>query len=87
MCYSDSFILGKSDKKSEVFNVPFFGRKGVEKAVIPSFIKLIDAYAFENCTKLTNVTFCESSELNMIRNDAFINTDIKTLQFHNTSLE
>lgn len=39
--YEDKFICGKTDEKSDVFNVLLFIYHDIEEAIIPSFNKVI----------------------------------------------
>lgn len=44
--YNDSFIIGKSDIKSDNFDILYFARRDIENAIIPPFIKIIAPFAF-----------------------------------------
>ena len=39
--YDNKFIIGKSDPKSDVFDVLIFARRDIKEALIPSFIKIL----------------------------------------------
>ena len=61
--YDDQFILGKTDPKSDEFDVLLFARRDIKVANIPSFIKRIGPCAFGKCRKLEEVNFFPDSEL------------------------
>lgn len=80
--YSDEkhqIIIGKSDNKSEEFDVLVFASRNIESVIIPSYIKHIDSYAFENCNKLKVVEFEENSQLKSIGFTAFSGTAITSI--------
>ncbi|KAK8847853.1 hypothetical protein M9Y10_018888 [Tritrichomonas musculus] len=78
--YDDKFILGKSDKKSDIFDVLIFAQKKIETAVIPSFICHIAPYAFEECRFIKNVEFEENSKLKTIGHHAFNESSLRTIK-------
>ena len=49
--YDNNFILGKSNQKSEIFDILVFARRDIVNAIIPSFIKQIGPYSFTYCTR------------------------------------
>lgn len=69
--YNDQFILGKSDPKSDKFDVLLFARRDIQVANIPSFIKRIGPCAFENCKQIIKLNFLPNSELEKIEFNAF----------------
>lgn len=70
--YYDKYILGKSEfSPFSEFDILLFARRDIEKAEIPSFIKMINAYAFNYCQKLQEVKIPEDSELQIIERFAF----------------
>ncbi|KAK8835695.1 hypothetical protein M9Y10_042292 [Tritrichomonas musculus] len=69
--YDDKFIIGKSDQKSDNYDLLLFARRDIETANIPSFIKRISPYAFNYCTQLQTVEFSENSSLQIIDDNAF----------------
>ena len=76
--YNGTFLLGKSDLKN--FDVLLFANRNIEKAEIPSFIKIIDSYSFANCLNLKNVFFSQDSELRIIKKYAFTETAIESIR-------
>ncbi|KAK8841588.1 hypothetical protein M9Y10_027213 [Tritrichomonas musculus] len=66
--YNNSFILGKSDTKSDIFDVLIFAHKNITNAIIPSFIKRIESDAFKDCKQLKSVSFSDDSQLTEIGN-------------------
>ena len=47
--YENKFLLGQSNPKSDIFDVLLFANRDIKTAEIPSFIKEIAPYAFEQC--------------------------------------
>lgn len=97
--YNNDFILGKTNQKSDTFDILLFARRNIENAVIPSFITKISPNSFQNCSKLKSVKFSENSELKSIGNYSFSNSSIESIiipknvefigesAFYNTKLE
>lgn len=79
MYYDNKFLLGKSDQKSDIFDILIFARRNIENAVIPSFIKRISSYAFHYCIKLNRVFFEENSNLISIGKSAFYSSNIERI--------
>lgn len=76
-----SFLVGKSDSKSDVFDVLLFARRKLIEADIPSYIKRISSYAFEGCKQLNSISFQENSLLTSIGEYSFSNSSITTISF------
>ena len=72
-------IIGKSDKKSENFDVLIFASRNIIEAIIPSQIKHISSFAFNKCTKLQTVFISENSILHSIGKKAFSSSLIRSL--------
>ena len=77
--YDEKFLIGKSNLESDDFDVLYFARRDLEEAVIPSFIKVINSNAFEDCKTLKTVIFSEDSNLERIENNAFSKTLIQNI--------
>ncbi|KAK8843683.1 hypothetical protein M9Y10_024746 [Tritrichomonas musculus] len=75
----NTFLVGKSDKKSDVFDLLFFVRRDVRHVTIPSYIKTIMPYAFNKCMSLETITFHSDSELKEIKYFAFYECSIKSI--------
>lgn len=65
-------ILGKSNKSKEDFDVIVFASRNIQEAIIPSYIKRINSYAFQN-SKIHNFI---QSDLNLLHHRI-----LKKLQF------
>lgn len=74
--FDDKFIIGKSDVKSENYDLLIFARRDILTAKIPSFIKKIQPYCFEYCKNLLKIEFENDSQLHFIGNHAFVGTSI-----------
>lgn len=55
--YNNKYILGKSNINSNLFDVLLFVSGNVEKAVIPSFIKVFSPYSLHYCEKFNTLNF------------------------------
>ena len=51
----DQFLLGKSNEKSDDFDILLFVRRDVNEVKIPSCVKEIDGYAFSGCFSLCSI--------------------------------
>ena len=58
----DQLLLGKSDPKSDKFDVLHFAVRDLTTAHIPSNIIVISPCAFQGCQKLDKVEIPENSE-------------------------
>lgn len=61
-----TLLLKKSDPTCNDFDVLIFCRRDAENVKIPSYIKVINDYAFDNCSKLKSLTFESGSNLETI---------------------
>lgn len=75
----DKILIGKSDVKSDVFDVVLFGRRDIEEVVISPQIKKIAANSFEHCSILKRITIPENSELQILGSFAFSGSAIENL--------
>lgn len=72
-------ILGKSDENIDKFDSIVFACRDIIEITIPSFIKTIKSFAFENCKKLKNVEFLPDSNLEVIETAAFSDTSLERI--------
>lgn len=72
--FDNKYLVKKSNQESEKFDVIIFARRDIESACIPSFIRVINNYAFQNCTRLISLTFEQNSSLESIGENAFFNS-------------
>ena len=77
--YEDKFLIGKSDAKSDNFDSLYFARRDLSSATIPSFIRYIKPYSFEQCCQLETIEFPENSELKSIEKFSFYQSAIKNI--------
>lgn len=85
--YDNKLILGKSDLKSDIFDIVYFARRDIKNVTIPSFIKQIAPYAFSECKQLQKVDFSENSELNSIEDFAFSLSSIEFISIPSTVIK
>lgn len=69
--YDNKYII-----KKWPFNVLEFAKRNIDEAKIPSFIRRISSYAFNNCDKLKIIEFPYESELESIGKYAFMLSSI-----------
>lgn len=74
--YENKLIIGKSDFKSDIFDVLYFAKRDIKTASIPPFIKRIASSAFEKCKQLISVDFSPNSQLQFIDDFAFSGSSI-----------
>lgn len=77
--FENKFILGKSDLKSDIFDVILFANRNVKEVVIPSFIKRIAADSFSNCKEIEKFEFENDSQLEFIDESAFSDASIENM--------
>lgn len=85
--YKNKVLLGKSDSKSEVYNVLLFAARDIEELEIPFYIKKISPYAFDNCFQLKKIEFEQNSELIEIGEGAFRSTNIVNISIPPSVIE
>ena len=77
--YDDKFIIGKSDPKSDKYDVIHFVKDRIEKVLIPSFINQILPFAFFASSNLHEVVIQSNSEPILLRKNSFMNSNINRL--------
>ncbi|KAK8884317.1 hypothetical protein M9Y10_043425 [Tritrichomonas musculus] len=73
--YQDKFLLGKTNLKSDNFDVLLYAFPCIEEVTIPPLIKRI-AFGFHSCQKLRKVDFSQDMNLNSIEKYSFILTKL-----------
>lgn len=76
----NKFLVGKSSKESENFDVLLFARRDISRIVIPPYIRIISPYAFEN-VEHGKIKFAENSILEKIGKYAFNFSFISEITF------
>ena len=76
-------VVCKSDINSDVFDVLVFVSRDVKSVIVPSEIKEIRSFAFDECYHLKSVLFADDSELKSINRYAFYHSTIEYLQIPN----
>lgn len=69
--YEDKFIIGKTDPKSDIYDILLFSRRDVECVTIPPFIRHIAPHAFNLCKQIKSIEFAPNSNLIKIAKFAF----------------
>lgn len=72
-------IIGKSNKNSKDFDILVFACRDITLAFIPSYIKRICSYCFENCNNLTKVEFEKNTMLVSFGTGAFKSSQIESI--------
>lgn len=55
-------IVGKSDTKTEVFDLLVFANRNIEFAKIPESVRRVSSFSFSYCSRLKSVEFCSNIE-------------------------
>lgn len=77
--YNDAFIIKRSSIDKNVKDTLIFARRDIKIAIIPSFIKKIGNYAFENCSNLQKIIFSNKSQLKEFDECAFSKSSLKNI--------
>lgn len=77
----NKMLIGKSkkNKDSDEYDLLLFARRDIKSIVIPSFVRIIGAYAFNSCKSLEKVKFSESPQLIEIHKAAFRKTALESI--------
>lgn len=77
--YNNEFLLGKSDDKTDKFDVLYYAQFDIKEAMIPAQVSVIKPRSF-NCHRfLKSVKFSPNSELKRIEDYAFSESSIESL--------
>lgn len=76
---NNSFLVGKANQKSDIFDVLLFSRRDIKHVIIPPFISVISPYAFNECIQIESIEFPENSQLTKIDMLAFNNSSINEI--------
>ena len=77
--FNKDFLLGKSMKSSDKFDVLNFARSDIEEAVIPPQVTRIKTRSFDHHKKLKTVRFSTNSELKCIEDYTFSFRSVESL--------
>lgn len=69
----NQLLVRKSSENSQYYDVIKYANRNIEEVVIPSYIKKIDDYSFENCKQLKSITFEPESKVEYIGVGSFNN--------------
>lgn len=75
----NQFLVGKSDIKSDTFNLLLFSNRDIECAIVPSLIKRISTFSFADCRRLKSIEFSLDPQLETIDEEAFCGSSIERL--------
>ncbi|KAK8883702.1 hypothetical protein M9Y10_042800 [Tritrichomonas musculus] len=87
LLYENNILVGKSNPKSDSFDILHCATRDIENAFIPSFIKRIAPFAFDNCKALKKVEFSADSEFISIGHESFHNSPITSIKFPSCPIE
>lgn len=82
-----NIIVGKSDPKSDAFDVIISACCNITEVFIPSNITRIESYAFFQCKKISSVQFDKDIQLKSIGRRAFGSTSIQTIDIPSSVVE
>lgn len=77
--FDNKYLLGKTNKNSDVFDILYFGNFNIEEAIIPPQIKILKENSFCSHSKLKSIIIPENSQLQEIQSNAFSFTPISKL--------
>ena len=72
-------IVCKSSKNENFYDVLIFVSRDVKNVIIPSSVKRIGSFAFDECQHLKSIEFSEDSELKSIDKLAFFHSTIESI--------
>ena len=75
----NKLLLGKTCPDNDEFDSILFAARDIQEISIPSNIKKISSYAFDNCQKLIKVYISPNSNLQTIESNAFQYSNIKQI--------
>ena len=75
----EKYFIQKKSKKDEMCNILIKADADIEEAIIPSYIKRIESYAFNSCFKLKKIIIPENSSLQSIGKFSFNKTLIEEI--------
>lgn len=78
--YDEDLVVGKSDPTMSFFDSLVFSSRSVIRIFVPSFIKYINPYAFEECEYMDRVHFGKHSKLISIGKCAFFSTGLTKIK-------
>ena len=73
------FLLGKSDKSSDEYDVLLFARRDIKNVKIPSYVKVISSYSFDFYMNIETIGFSKDSKLTKIDWCSFSNSSIANI--------
>lgn len=76
--YENKFIIGKSSPEKANFDALVTAFHDITTVVIPSFIQVINKFAFNGCKLLKKVDFESNSKIQVIEQSAFLGTPIES---------
>ncbi|KAK8875922.1 hypothetical protein M9Y10_006100 [Tritrichomonas musculus] len=77
--YNDLMILGKSKDNSETFDLLIFARRDIYRGNIPSTVKRICSYSFNDCYNIKFIEFSKDSQLVSIDKCAFLYSSVESI--------
>ena len=80
----NTFLLGKSEPKTDVFDVILFARRDAKNVRIPQNVTIIGPCSFESCKKLTKIEFSKNQKLQIIKKFAFSNSNVPRISIPST---
>lgn len=76
---NDLMIIGKSNKKCDIYDMIIIAKQNIKNVLIPNNIKQICPYAFYHCKNIQSIVFEEKSELKIIDEHAFESSSLKEI--------
>ena len=79
--YKNEYVVGKSDTKSDVFDILYLAKRNAQFSAIPSHIKTIADKAFQCCEHLKCVDLPYDSEVERFGKQAFAKSSLSQIYF------
>ena len=76
--YNDQIMVGKTDTKSDIFDIFMMSIRNIEKVIVPSYIKRISSSCFADCCSLESIEFSNDSKIESIGSLAFYRCPIRS---------
>lgn len=77
--FNNAMIIGKSNFKSDIYDVIILAQKNIQNVLIPSYIRQIGPYAFWSCKEIQSIEFEENSKLQIIDEHSFEYSSLKEI--------
>lgn len=85
--YNDQIMVGKTDTKSDIFDIFMMSIRNIEKVIVPSYVKRISSSCFADCCSLESIEFSDDSKIESIGSHAFYRCPIRNFVIPSSVVE